>query len=102
VKAETEERRKMIRFPIRLPVRLKGPGDSATLEMETRDVSAGGAFLPTDNPLPVGIKVALELVLLNHVASGPRTLLRTKARVVRSEPSGMAVEFFGRTPLYAA
>ena len=86
---------------MRLPVRLKAPGDSSPMDLETKDVSAGGAFIPTQNPLSVGVKVALELALLNSLSSGPRTLFRPKARVIRNEPSGMAIMFMGRSQAFA-
>jgi len=92
------ERRKIERFTFGLPARLSaGPRDSAkTFELKTRDISAGGAFLYTRTPLPIGSKVSVEIVLpLDQLKTlvGKRSSVSVMGQVVRKDDQGMAVRF---------
>ena len=71
---------------------------SQTLELVTENICAGGAFFLTHNPLPVGLKVLLEIVLKRQSGQGNPTKLKLKGKVVRTQPDGMAVMFLSRSP----
>jgi hypothetical protein len=95
-----EERRSLPRFSLRLPARVMSPSPgSQTAKIHTRDVSANGAFLSTEEPLAEGTAVTLELELpvekfkqlLQQQDRDVR--LRIKGIVIRKEPGGVAVRF---------
>lgn len=55
----------------------------------TADVSSGGAFVCTANPMPTGSPVVLELAM-------PRGRIQVHARVAWTDPRGMGVRFTRR------
>lgn len=95
------EKRRLQRFRLRFPARVEvlGPGTGSgrqVLDLTTRDISAAGAFLDTDMPLPKGTRVKLELSFsikksktLQHIKS----LIKFTGLVARSEAQGMAISF---------
>lgn len=91
--------RRMERFTLELPseVRLDGGGDGAeALKIETVNVCAGGAFYKTDQILPEGTEVNVDLILpLDHLKDmeGKRTLIQVTGVVIRTEAGGMAIRF---------
>lgn len=96
--ADIEERRNHPRASLSLPVQLRADGSEEVVSYVTRDVSAGGLFIETDAPLPVGATVSLVI----HV-SPPGGQLQAEGTVVRSVPvaevgkgaPGMAIRFDG-------
>ena len=91
--------RKIQRFSIALPARVESNNGSSTkdgLDLFCRDVSAGGAFFLTSQPLDVGTHVVVRM-LLEPV--NLRQSLRKKAQVticgevLRTDETGMAVRF---------
>ena len=94
-----QERRKFERFQLRLPGKIETVAirrRKETSELFTDDVSAGGAFFPTDHPLPLGTQVQLQLILANErirQLTGEEGCMRLEGTVVRSEPTGMAISF---------
>lgn len=59
-------------------------------------ISSDGTFIKSDHPLPIGIKVKLDLILtLDELkkAKGKRTLIQVSGEVIRNEKHGMAVSF---------
>jgi hypothetical protein len=98
-----EERRKLERFDLALPATIEilepRPGVSGTsFDSLTRDVSSGGAFFLTRDPLPIGTRVMAEMALKAEKLRQPSGYPQVKASgyVVRLEPAGMAVCFNGR------
>ena len=92
------DKRKMERFDLKLPakVALAGHEDDPPQEMTTKDVSAGGAFIHTEAPLPVGTEVRIELVLpLEELKKleGKTAQIKVTGAVIRSNHRGMAVSF---------
>ena len=94
------DRRQLQRFPLRAPaiVRTAVQDSESVVELYTRDICSGGAFLQTDHPLPEGINVEITLFLLisalRHVQGRPgKVKITTVGTVVRSEEAGMAVAF---------
>jgi hypothetical protein len=97
-----EERRKLERFDLKLPTTIEilnpKPGVSGTsFDCFTRDVSSGGAFFLTRDPLPVGTRVMADMVLkaenLGKKSGYPQ--MKANGYVARTEPIGMAVCFNG-------
>ncbi|NIQ97331.1 MAG: PilZ domain-containing protein [Desulfuromonadales bacterium] len=87
------------RIPLTLEATLKAPGASATgRETHTVNISEGGAFIETDDPLAPGQTLELELVLPDDDRP-----LNCSARVVwnisppvsgnQGHPLGMGLEF---------
>jgi hypothetical protein len=87
-----DDRRGIGRFDLRLLSRVKKLWDGEeTRELFTRDISSDGAFLVTDDPLPVDTNLNLTLYLL--VGQSLKSKITVDGRVIRSEPCGMAVRF---------
>ena len=94
------ERRHLQRFSVRAfaVVQTVSPGAEKVFELNTQDISSGGAFFPMEVPLPTGEKVKITLYLsisaLDKLADFPsKTKIETDGEVVRSTPHGMAVAF---------
>jgi PilZ domain len=84
MQANTQERRAMRRFDMRLPaiVRLEG---SREFHTETQNVSARGVFFYLDHPLASGTKVEVTLTFPPHVTLTDAVRVRFAARVIRVE-----------------
>jgi len=92
------EKRLAERFSLELEgkVKVSGENGDSTLELMTRDICSGGAFFYTNQPMPVGIKVKVDVVLSVEQLKkmvGTKALLEVSGKVVRSEKQGMAVCF---------
>jgi hypothetical protein len=96
-----KERRTLERFKLRLPAKIEIPPESPgaermVLKLLTANVCSGGAFFPTTNPLLQGTAVRVSLFLDNvnlKLAVPSWTLVEVLGTVLRSEPSGMAIDF---------
>ena len=95
------ERRQLERFDMELPAEIikNGGDETEIIQLLTRDVSSGGAFLQTDAPLPVGTKVKMSLVLpleqLRNIKSN-KASIRVSGAVIRNTENGMAICFEGK------
>jgi len=92
------ERRTLSRLDLELPAKVSktGDGDSGALELWTSDVSAGGAFFLTGQPLPVGTELEIDLILpLDELKKlqGKNAHINLSGEVVRVSQKGMAVCF---------
>ena len=97
-----ENKRTLDRFSLSIPATIEVVfeglnGDEAeVMNLETRDVCAGGAFFNTDRPLPEGTQVKIEMKLsldrLKELA-GRQALISVTGKVIRTEEGGMAVRF---------
>ncbi len=87
------EKRKVERFDIALPAQLIVSGNdvNSSLDMETINICEGGAFFNTNQALPIGTYVDINLRLPFNKKRG--TQLKLKGSVIRIEESGMAVRF---------
>jgi c-di-GMP-binding flagellar brake protein YcgR len=94
-----KERRKFERFDLELPARVEveTPGQKTELfSLKTSNISAGGAFFHTAQPLSEGTKVQLNLILLVEKLkklTGYECHIKVKGYVVRSDDKGMAIRF---------
>lgn len=83
-------------------------GKTPMMELLTANISAGGAFIETDHPLPLVSKVRLEFLLslenlqnLKFILSleslkswkGKRVWVNASGIVVRVDPTGMGIIF---------
>ena len=111
------------RFSMELPVRVSTGTDSdLTVQFEAviANISSGGAFIGTDNPLPVSSKVFLEFLIslqelkkLKFILSletlrrfkSNQAWIRASGVIIRHESNGMAIIFdddYQLTPLHAS
>lgn len=93
------ERRSLERFKLQLLSRLKVRGkekDRRAIELLTRDVSAGGAFINTPQPLEVGTRIEMDLIIRmdrfgdqdDHAA-----IVNLTGIIIRADDNGMAICF---------
>jgi len=106
-----KERRMHERFSMRIQAKMTAEtlsGKTPMMEFLTANISAGGAFIETDHPLPLVSKVRLEFLLsledlqmLKFILSlktlkewkGKRVWICATGIVTRSEPGGMGLIF---------
>ncbi|HEA69510.1 MAG TPA: PilZ domain-containing protein [Desulfobacterales bacterium] len=93
------EKRKLERFKLQLlsHITVRGKGkDIKTIKLLTQDVSSGGAFFKTPDPLSVGTRVDLDLVIkidrLKNIA-GNSALVNLTGTIIRTHEEGMAICF---------
>jgi hypothetical protein len=99
------ERRRLERFQLSAPARLiiESHGDeNSRLNLTTKDVSSGGAFLYCAQPLGEGARVKMELRIsresLSRLVEGDKgtAKIEVKGEVVRVDPDGIAIRFESR------
>jgi transposase len=100
--AETagSSKRRFERVSARLPARI----ESADSEQEkkianllTGNISAGGAYFHTEQPMPISTKVKLDIILpmekLGYRQGTNHVLVKVNGSVLRSNSTGMAIIF---------
>lgn len=93
------ERRKTERFAlsVQASVSVNSGGQSKSpVSLTTKDISLNGAYFMTPNPLPVGTKVDVDMLLkLGDVTStgAKKALVKASGAVYRIDPSGMVIRF---------
>lgn len=91
--------RRIKRFNLKLKALievLKGDPSNGQLKMETANVSSAGAYLKTNQPLPIGTELRIKLVLsLNKLQElkGANALIHFNGSVIRSDEDGIGVCF---------
>jgi Tfp pilus assembly protein PilZ len=93
-----QKERSMERFSIELKARVSlksNDRDRKWVNVMTSNISAGGTFLRTRQPFPVGTRVNVEvfLPLREKKSSLKDSLIKISGVVVRSEEAGMALRF---------
>jgi hypothetical protein len=96
-----EERRRLERFELNAPARVMVQSEGGTkeeLDLTTKDVSSGGAFLFSSQPLTEGANVKMELLIsldmLRQLAGERRAAkIKVKGRVIRVDAEGIAIRF---------
>jgi hypothetical protein len=96
-----EEKRKLERFDLKLPARIEPVRETEEREiltLMTSDICAGGAFFHTNDPLPEGTEVRIDLVLplkkLKELAEDyDHAYIKVTGKVLRRETGGMAICF---------
>lgn len=107
------ERRQLVRFPLRTPIRFKAIGlsaDSSEHFTEALNVSRGGFYFATSAPLQIGMALEATLRMPPEVTGEKAEEMHCRARVVhvRNEPYsdgrigfGAEIESFLSVPLLA-
>jgi len=65
-------------------------------DLETRNISAGGAFINTTEQFPEGTRFKLNLTVASKrikELTGAKSLIKSEGDVVRSTPKGLAIHF---------
>lgn len=95
------EKRKLERFSLNIPAKIEilphRPEAKRTfLRIYTSNICSGGAYFATNNPLQTGTAVKIDLILDPLFAKYQMkswALVKVQGTVMRSETSGMAVQF---------
>ena len=93
------ERRKLERFNLVIPTRLvltNNNQEAEVFEINTCNISAGGAFFKTTHRIPKGICVNLNFVLpIENLARilGVTSFVKIKGKIIRVDMEGIAVSF---------
>lgn len=93
--------RRTERYDLAIPATIELPSDHnedavISWNLTTSNVSAGGAYFETEQPLPVGAKVKMEMELSIEKLMelyGKKAQIRLQGEVVRTETRGMAICF---------
>ena len=93
-----EERRRHKRLTIPLPVRLNVIDGSKemVLDLEARDISYSGTYVPTITIFPEGTRFVLDFTIPSDNLKKFKSLdslIGCAGTMVRSEPHGIAIEF---------
>jgi hypothetical protein len=96
-----KERRKLERYQLRVPTTIELADESGhreTLRLETKDISADGAYFASSGPIAEGVHLKLEMVLSVErlkelIGANKKVELRLEGTVIRKDPSGIAVLF---------
>ena len=96
-----KERREIERYKLQVPAKIEAigaAGKKEKLQLQTRDISANGAFFTSEKPVSEGIHVSLELVLSMEkfqqlIGKKSKIELKINGTVIRSDPEGIAVSF---------
>ena len=96
-----KERRKLERFQLHVPAKIEladASGHHETLQLETKDISADGAFFVSPKPISEGAHLKLEMVLSveklkDLIGAHKQVGLKLQGQVVRSDSYGIAVIF---------
>ena len=88
----------MERFSLELKARVSlknNDRDRKWVNVLTSNICAGGTFLRTRQPFPVGTRVNLEVVLplRKKKSSLKDSLIKISGMVIRTEEAGMALRF---------
>ena len=92
------EQRQKERFPIGIPVRIvvTGDGEPEIIDSVTENISAGGVLVQAAEPLPLGTKVELDLVIpIEDIRkmSGKNARIKISGSVVRLDTRFIAIQF---------
>ena len=96
-----KERRKLERYQLHVPTTIEladGSGHHETLQLQTEDISADGAFFVSSQPISEGAHLKLEMILSvdklrDLIGANKRVELRMEGKVIRCDSSGIAVIF---------
>jgi len=95
-----KERRKYERFQLVLPAKMEKitGGKRKIFNLQTKNISASGAFLSTEEQFPEGTRFQLELTIPSKrikELTGSQSFIKVEGLVIRSESEGVAICFDG-------
>lgn len=96
-----KERRKLERYQLRVPTTIELADETGRREkitLQTKDISADGAFFDSIKPIAEGMHLKLEMVLSVErlkelIGADKKVELRLEGTVIRKDPDGIAVLF---------
>lgn len=96
-----KERRKLERFQLHVLTNIElvdASGHPETLQLQTKDISADGAFFVSPTPISEGAHLKLEMILSVEklkelIGVHKQVELKLQGQVVRSDSNGIAVVF---------
>jgi hypothetical protein len=96
-----KERRRLGRFRLEIPAKIEMVGSEwgkTKRDLRTSNISSGGAFFHTKQPLPEGSPVKIDLILPLEKLKGlkndhKQAYIKVTGKVLRSESKGMAISF---------
>ena len=96
-----KERRRLGRFRLEVPAKIEvinSPLERNRHDVKTSNISSGGAFFHTKQPLPEGTPVKIDLILplerLKKLKNDHKqAYIKVTGTVLRSETKGMAISF---------
>ena len=96
-----KDKRAYGRFDLKVPALLgiigSGLGNNEELSLTTTNICAGGAFLVTNDRLPLGTRVKKDFILsidkLKELLDSNRSRIKVEGEVIRTEKSGVEVRF---------
>ena len=94
------ERRKYERFPLVLPAKMEKitGGKRKIFNLQTKDISAAGAFFSTTEQFPEGTRCQLKMTIPSKrikELTGSQSYIEVEGVVVRSTDDGVAICFDG-------
>lgn len=94
------ERRRLERFDIEIPAKIKVTNsfpDNEVMELVTSNICSGGAFFHTENSLPEGTDVKIDLVLKTEIykelEKSNQVHIQVTGTVLRADTKGMSICF---------
>ncbi len=96
-----KERRNLGRFRLEIPAKIEVINSDLkreTHDLQTSNISSGGAFFHTTQPLPEGTPVKIDIILpldkLKQLKDDQKqAYIKVTGRVLRTESMGMAIGF---------
>jgi len=96
-----KDKRRLERFDLKMPATIQSmtsDQEKRLLDLLTSNISSGGAFFHTTQPLPEGARVNIDLVLpLDNLKKlkddCKQAYIKVTGRVLRCESEGMAILF---------
>ena len=94
-----DERRKLERYNLVIPTRIvltNSGQESEVFEINTCNISAGGAFFKTAHKIPIGTDLNMNFVLpIEKLARllGVNSFVKVKGKIIRIDMEGIAVSF---------
>jgi hypothetical protein len=101
-----KEQRKFERFNVAVPARMEmitSAGSHHSLDVQTKDISAAGAFLNTSEHISKGTRFRLRFTLPSEKIkelTGTQSLIKAEGTVVRATSTGVAVCFDGECQIF--
>ena len=94
-----KERRQYERFPLTIPARMEMMTSrrKQIFDFDTKNISAGGAFINTTEQFPEGTRFKLDLTVESKKIkelTGAKSLIESEGSVVRSSDTGVAIQFY--------
>lgn len=103
------ERRRLERFELSAPAQVfveSERGEKEQFHLATKDISSGGAYLYSPQPLMKGARVKMEILIFldalwKHASEKGRVKIKISGEVVRVDKDGIAIQFASKYKIMA-